>query len=117
MTTGAAVSTPAALRASSRTVQAPFMFMISEADSDAIRTVLQQNGELSAAIELQRRFPGVVDNAKARECARIIASWGPVPPRPVAKLAATQTDGTTGAALPLTGKLKQPSSRGKAKAE
>jgi hypothetical protein len=73
------------LAAVGRTVQAPSMFVVSEADSDAIRAVFQQDGELSAAIELQRRFPGVVDNAKARECARIIASWGPPPARPGTK--------------------------------
>jgi hypothetical protein len=43
---------------------------ITEADADAIRAVFNQEGELSAAIELRRRFPGVTDNAKARACAR-----------------------------------------------
>jgi Resolvase, N terminal domain len=32
---------------------------------------------LSAAIEVGRLFPGVTDNAKARECARTIAGWKP----------------------------------------
>jgi hypothetical protein len=32
---------------------------------------------LSAAIELRRRFPGIADNAKARQCARSIAGWTP----------------------------------------
>ena len=36
-------------------------------------------GEFSAAIELRRLFPGITDNAKARECARIIAGWVPLP--------------------------------------
>ena len=31
--------------------------------------------ELSATIELPRRFPGITDNAEARECARTIAGW------------------------------------------
>jgi hypothetical protein len=35
------------------------MFVITEADADAIRAVLNQEGESSAAIELRRRFPGV----------------------------------------------------------
>jgi hypothetical protein len=48
------------------------MFVITEADADAIRAVFNQEGELSAAIELRRRFPGVTDNAKARDCARRI---------------------------------------------
>jgi hypothetical protein len=30
------------------------------------------------AIELRRLFPGVTDNAKARECARTIAGWKPL---------------------------------------
>jgi hypothetical protein len=47
------------------------MFVITEADADAIRAVF--NPELSAAIELRRRFPRVTDNAKARAGARLIA--------------------------------------------
>jgi hypothetical protein len=31
--------------------------------------------ELSAAVELRRRFPGITDNAAAREQARRIAAW------------------------------------------
>ena len=26
------------------------------------------------------RFPGITDNAQARECARTIAGWKPLPP-------------------------------------
>ncbi len=37
-----------------------------EADAAAIREVYERDGELSAAIELRRRFPGIVDNTKAR---------------------------------------------------
>jgi hypothetical protein len=51
------------------------MFVVPEADAAAIRAVFCQEGELSAAIELRRRFPGITDNAKARECARSIAEW------------------------------------------
>jgi hypothetical protein len=54
------------------------MFVVTEADAAAIRTVFEQEGELSAAIELRRRFPGITDNAKAREHARIIAGWQPL---------------------------------------
>jgi hypothetical protein len=60
------------------------MFVITEVDADAIRDVFKQEGELSAAIELRRRFPGITDNAKARACARTIAGWTPRPPRPCA---------------------------------
>ncbi len=64
------------------------MFVVTEADAAAIRAAFHQEGELSAAIEVRRRFPGITDNAKARECARSIAGWTPlpVPPRPVKRL-------------------------------
>ena len=42
------------------------MFLVTEADAAAIRAIYEQAGELSAAIELRRRFPGIIDNAKAR---------------------------------------------------
>ena len=63
------------------------MFLVTEADADAIRAVFNQEGELSAAIELRRRFPGISDNAKARECARSIAGWTPLSaaPHPVTR--------------------------------
>ena len=57
----------------------PGMFCVSEAEAAAIRAAYEQGGELSAAIELRRLFPGITDNAKARECARTIAGWTPVP--------------------------------------
>jgi hypothetical protein len=56
------------------------MFVVTEADAAAIRTVFEQEGELSAAIEVRRLFPGITDNARAREHARIIAGWQPLPP-------------------------------------
>ena len=49
------------------------MFMVTEADATAIRAAFHENGELSAAVELRRRFPGITDHAKARECVRTIA--------------------------------------------
>ena len=55
------------------------MFCVSETKAAAIRAAYEQGGELSAAIELRRLFPGITDNAKARECARTIAAWAPVP--------------------------------------
>ena len=58
------------------------MFVVTEADAAAIRATFDQEGELSAAIELRRRFPGITDNAKARACARIIAGWKPPPAPP-----------------------------------
>jgi hypothetical protein len=58
------------------------MFLVTEADATAIRAIYEQDGELSAAIELRRLFPGITDNAKARECVRSIAGWKPPPPMP-----------------------------------
>ena len=57
------------------------MFIVSDADAAAIRAVYEQSGELSAALELRRRFPGITDNRQARECARTIAGWRPLPRR------------------------------------
>jgi hypothetical protein len=64
------------------------MFSVTPEDAAAIRAVFDQEGELSAAIELRRRFPGIADNAKAREFARTIAGWQPLPApaRPVTRL-------------------------------
>jgi len=49
------------------------MFIVTEAEAAAIRSVFERDGELSAAIELRRLFPGVTDNAQARIHARTIA--------------------------------------------
>jgi hypothetical protein len=57
----------------------PAMFVVSEEAATAIRTFFEQEGELSAAIEVRRWFPGITDNAQARECARTIAGWKPLP--------------------------------------
>jgi hypothetical protein len=64
-------------------------FVVTEADAAAIRAILEQEGELSAAIEVRRLFLGVTDNAKAaRVHARIIAGRKPlpVPLRPITRL-------------------------------
>ena len=50
-----------------------FVVTVLQKDAAAISAVLLQHGELSAAVELRRLFPGVTDNAQARECARTIA--------------------------------------------
>ena len=49
------------------------MFVVTDADAAAIRTAFEQQGEFAAAVELRRRFPGITDNARARECARTSA--------------------------------------------
>ncbi|MBI0436173.1 hypothetical protein [Roseomonas sp. KE0001] len=57
------------------------MFLVSDTDAAAIRAALQEGGELSAAVELRRRFRGIDSNAQARRLARIIAGWtGPERP-------------------------------------
>ena len=60
------------------------MFVVSEAEAAAIRAVFEQRGEFAAAVELRRLFPGITDNAQARECARTIAGWQPL--RPVKRM-------------------------------
>ncbi len=58
-------------------VHADRMFSVTETEAASIRRVFEEEGELSAMIELRRHFPGITDNAKARECARTIAGWKP----------------------------------------
>jgi hypothetical protein len=58
------------------------MFLITEVDTDAIRAIFSQEGELLAAIELRRRFPGITDSAKARAHVRTIAGWKRLPSPP-----------------------------------
>jgi hypothetical protein len=53
------------------------VFVVSEAEAAAIRTAFDRDGELSAAVELRRLFPGITDIMQARECARTIAGWKP----------------------------------------
>jgi hypothetical protein len=55
------------------------MFAVTEAEAAAIRAAFEQGGEFAAAIELRRLFPGIDSNAEARECARTIAAWPPLP--------------------------------------
>ena len=55
------------------------MFSVTEAEATAIRTTFEQEGELSAGIELRRLFPGITDGARAREMARMIAGWSTLP--------------------------------------
>ncbi len=59
------------------------MFTVTEAEAATIRTAFEQEGELSAGVELRRLFPGITDGVKAREMARVIAGWSTLPaPRP-----------------------------------
>jgi hypothetical protein len=61
---------------------APGMFAVSEAEAAAIRAAFEQRGEFAAAVELRHLFPGITDNAQARECVRAIAAWEPLPVKP-----------------------------------
>ena len=56
----------------------PRVYVVTEEDAAAIRAAFERSGEFSAAVELRRRFPGVLDNAEAREQARMIAAWKPL---------------------------------------
>ena len=55
------------------------MFCVDESTAEAIRRAYNESGELSAMVELRRHFPGIMDNANARLCVRIIAGWQPLP--------------------------------------
>ncbi len=62
-----------------RTISLACSVCVTETEAAAIRVAYEQGGGLSAAIELRRLFPGITDNARARECARTIAGWTPLP--------------------------------------
>ena len=72
------------------------MFVVTEEDEAAIRAVYEQRGEFAAALELRRRFPGITDNAQARECARTIAGWKPLAAEASTQGAAVTSDRLTG---------------------
>jgi len=78
------------------------MFAITEAEAAALRAAFEQSGELSAVVERWRLFPGVTDNAQARECVRTIASWRPLPPprqRVLGRRPALRQSGQRGSAV------------------
>jgi hypothetical protein len=56
------------------------MFCVDDTAAAAIRQAFNEGGELAAAIELRRHFPGITDNANARRCACAVAGWTPIPP-------------------------------------
>jgi hypothetical protein len=71
------------------------MFVVSELDAAAIRAAFDQGGELSAAVELRRLFPGLANNENTRLCARTIAGWQPLPPLPLKRSSACRTRSST----------------------
>jgi hypothetical protein len=62
-------------------IHAPAVFAVTEQQALLIRTVFEQRGEFSAAVELRRMFLGIRDAAQARECVRIIARRQLLPQR------------------------------------
>jgi hypothetical protein len=55
------------------------MFAVSEDEAATIRAAYHQGGDVAAAAELRRLFPLLANNAHARQCARTIAGWVPLP--------------------------------------
>ena len=51
------------------------MFALNETEIASIHAAFDAGGELAAAVELRRLFPGISDLQKARECARTVLSW------------------------------------------
>lgn len=64
------------------------MFTVSATEATSIRTAFEEQGQLSAMIELRRLFPGIRDNVDARRIVRVIAGWtpAPLPPSTVTRL-------------------------------
>jgi hypothetical protein len=51
------------------------MFLVTDADANAIRDAYQRDGEFAAAIELRSRFKGIIDNEAAQAHVRAIVGW------------------------------------------
>jgi hypothetical protein len=69
------------LPAPPQAAHAPAMFSVTEAEAATIRNAFDEGGEFTAATELRRIFPGIIDNATAQYWARVIAGWTPLPPQ------------------------------------
>ncbi len=54
------------------------MIAVTEEDAATIRATLERDGELSAAVEVRRKFKAL-SVAQAREWVHIIAAWQPLP--------------------------------------
>jgi hypothetical protein len=54
------------------------MFCVDGSSAEAIHRAFDEGGELPAAVELRRHFPGIVDNADARRCVQAITGWMPI---------------------------------------
>lgn len=62
------------------------MFLVNDADVEAIRIAFQTDGEFAAVVEFRRRFPGITDPDQAHACVRNIAGM-----RPLSRSSATVT--------------------------
>ena len=54
------------------------MFSVSEEEAAAIRAVFQQDGEMPAAVELRRHFPGITETRRrgnARVSSLVGSRW------------------------------------------
>lgn len=69
------------------------MFIVSDAERALIQAAWDSGGELAAAVELRRLFPGIADMANARRCARIVAGWTAAPATPPPKPASPRGHG------------------------
>lgn len=67
------------LRRVPQVIHASTMFAIDDATVVIVRHAFDEHGELAAAVELRRHFPGIGDLAWAREVVRIILRWQPIP--------------------------------------
>lgn len=54
------------------------MFSIDEASREAICLAFEEHGELAAAVELRRRFPGIGDVTMACQIVRLVVGWRPI---------------------------------------
>ena len=61
------------------------MFALNETEIASIHAAFDAGGELGAAVELRRMFPGIADLEKARQCARTILGWARPAPAPSQK--------------------------------
>lgn len=61
------------------------MFAVDDASAASIRRAYEEDGELAAMVEFRRIYPLVQDNAHARSCVLMIASWRPISSPDVAR--------------------------------
>jgi len=53
------------------------MFMVTEAEAAAIRTIHRERGEWAAVMELRGIYPAITDNTAALQAVRRIVGWIP----------------------------------------